>query len=115
MTERNADGRFGRQDKKVRGRPFQKGQTRPAGSGRRAGTPNKLTLASREFLAALVDDPAVQEAVRQRIIKGDAVAFFRAVEHVLGRPAERANVNLAGQVDNKIEIRWLGAEHDTTS
>jgi hypothetical protein len=44
----------------------------------------------------------VQAAVRERIIAGDAVAFFRAVDHVLGRPKESVDVSLP-QADSLLE------------
>ena len=68
-----------------------------AKAGRPKGSPNKTTRAIKEFLAALADDGAIQEAVRDRILAGDAVAFFRAVDHVLGKPKE--SVEVTGNVD----------------
>jgi hypothetical protein len=73
---------------------FAPGNGRPANAGRRKGTPNRTTRAVREFLAALAEDVAIQDAVRERILAGDAVAFFRAVDHVLGRPKESVDVNV---------------------
>jgi hypothetical protein len=72
--------------------------------GRQKGTPNKTTRAIKEFLAQLVDDGAVQDAVRERILAGDAVAFFRAIDHVLGKPKEtiEANVTL-GTLSERIK------------
>jgi hypothetical protein len=81
---RAADGRL------ANGRFAEK--SRPA--GRKKGTPNKTTRPIKEFLAALADDNAVQGAVRERILAGDAVAFFRAVDHVLGKPKESVDVTL---------------------
>jgi hypothetical protein len=69
----------------------------PKRGGRKRGTPNKATRAVKEFLTALANDAAVQDAVRERILAGDAVAFFRVVDHVLGRPKE--SVELTGNVD----------------
>jgi hypothetical protein len=52
----------------------------------------------------LADDGAIQEAVRERILAGDAVAFFRAVDHVLGKPKESveltANVDIAARLED---------------
>ena len=79
---------------------------KPPTSGRRKGTPNKLTLAARQFLAELMDDPEVQAGVRARILAGDTVAFFRAVEHVIGKPRERVDVTTAGP----ITLCWAGEE-----
>jgi hypothetical protein len=56
------------------------------------------------LVAQLVDDGAVQDAVRERILAGDAVAFFRAIDHVLGKPKEtiEANVTL-GTLSERIK------------
>ena len=95
MTEHLSNGQFAKKEVseqssqnlprkgKPRGKPFPKGHT-----GRPPGTPNKLTRDVKEFLAALVASQRVQEAVEARIEKGDAVAFFRALEHVVGKPRE---------------------------
>lgn len=64
--------------------------------GRALGTPNKITRDVKEFLAELVADTEVQGAVKGRIIKGDAVAFFRALEQVVGKPSENVNLNMPG-------------------
>ena len=76
---------------------FAPGGARPAKSGRAKGTQNRTTRAIKEFLAALAEDVAIQDAVRERILAGDAVVFFRAVDHVLGRPKE--SVDVTGNVD----------------
>jgi hypothetical protein len=89
---READGRLSNGRFASKSRPV----------GRRKGTPNKSTRAIKEFLVALADDGAVQEAVRKRIVAGDAVAFFRAVDHVLGKPKESVDVN-APQADVILE------------
>jgi hypothetical protein len=89
---RAADGRL------ANGRFAEK--SRPA--GRKKGTPNKTTRPIKEFLAALADDDAVQGAVRERILAGDAVAFFRAVDHVLGKPKESVDVSMP-QADQLLE------------
>jgi hypothetical protein len=81
---------------------FAPGHARLPKAGRRKGTPNKATRPIREFLAALADDGAVQEAVRERIVSGDAVAFFRAVDHVLGKPRESVDVSMP-QADQLLE------------
>jgi hypothetical protein len=65
--------------------------------GRQKGTPNKTTRAVKEFLAELVDDPLVQQAVRERIKKGDVTGFFRALENVVGKP--RQSVEVSGNVE----------------
>jgi hypothetical protein len=76
----------------------------PKKRGRPKGSLNKTTRKVKEFLAALCDNADVQEAVQERILKGDAVAFFRALEHVVGKPKETTDIS--GKVD--INFRWLG-------
>ena len=110
MPEHLSDGKFASKDvtgaaraksagKRVRGRPFQ-----PGNKFTRAGVPNKTTRAVKEFLAALVDEPDVQDAVKARIMKGDAVAFFRALEQVIGKPTERQEIEHSGSVTLKHEL-----------
>ena len=82
---------------KPRGRPFAKGNP-----GKPPGTQNKLTRDVKEFLAALVNSVRVQEAVEARIEKGDAVAFFRALEHVVGKPKETVDANVKGD----LTVKW---------
>ena len=104
MSEHLANGQFAakevsensapvRKKCKPRGRPFAKGNP-----GKPPGTQNKLTRDVKEFLAALVASQRVQEAVEARIEKGDAVAFFRALEHVLGKPKENVDLNITGSI-----------------
>lgn len=96
MGEHLANGQFARKELSedaptktvTKSGRFQKGHSKLG--GRAKGTPNRTTRAVKEFLAELVDDPEVQEAVRGRIVKGDAVAFFRALENVVGKPKENA-------------------------
>ena len=82
-----------------RGR-FRKG--RPKTGGRRRGTPNRATRAVKEFLAEILDRADVQDAIRQRILKGDTAAFFKAVEHVIGKPRQAVEVNQ----DTEVAFRW---------
>lgn len=70
--------------KRGRGRPFAKGNP-----GRPPGIPNKLTRDVKQFLDDLVTDVDVQEAVRDRLKKGDTVGFFRALENAIGKPVEK--------------------------
>jgi hypothetical protein len=81
---------------------FQKGHRKLG--GRRKGTPNRLTRAVKAFLAELCDSPAVQEAVQARVLKGDTVAFFRALEHVVGKPRQAVEVNQ----DSRVVYSWAG-------
>lgn len=95
MPTREVEGKGGR---------FQKGRRKTG--GRQRGTPNRVTRAVRDFLADLVERPDVQEAVRVRILKGDTIAFFRALEHVLGKPRQALEVNQ----DAAITFRWAEVE-----
>lgn len=83
----------------TRGR-FQKG--RPKTGGRRKGTPNRATRAVKLFLAALCDDVRVQAAVKARVLRGDTIAFFRALEHVIGKPRQAMDV----RQDAEVVYRW---------
>lgn len=105
MTEHLSNGQFARKEvtspeKETCNKLFQKGG--PGGPGRKKGVPNKTTRAVKEFLAALVDDPETQEAVQERIRKGDAIAFFRALEHVVGKPKETVEANVTAR------FSWAG-------
>lgn len=105
MTEHLSNGQFARKEvtspeKETCNKLFQKGG--PGGPGRKKGVPNKLTRKVKEFLEALVDDVETQDAVQERIRKGDAVAFFRALEHVVGKPKETIDANVTA------EFRWAG-------
>jgi hypothetical protein len=94
LSEHLSNGQFASKDvtgaapnkRKPNKGSFKKGK--PPGPGRPPGCPNKLTRDVKEFLQALVNKQSVQEAVEARIEKGDAVAFFRALEHVVGKPRE---------------------------
>ena len=75
-------------------------KSRPA--GRKKGTPNRATRAIKEFLAQLVEDVGVQDAVRERILASEVGAFFRAIDHVIGKPRETIDATQAGN----ITISW---------
>jgi len=57
-----------------RGGRFVKGAKRPPGSGRRRGTPNRVTREVKEFLAEVLKKPEVQDTLEARLVKGDTVA-----------------------------------------
>ena len=80
---------------------FQKG--RPKTGGRRKGTPNRATKAVKEFLSDLLERPDVQDAIRDRILRGDTTAFFKAVEIVHGKPRQALEVNQ----DSHVVFKWL--------
>ena len=73
---------------------FHRGSTRPPNAGRRRGVANKTTRAVKEFLAELCDDPAVQAAVRERILAGDITGFFRAIDKILPDPAKAVQMDV---------------------
>lgn len=100
--DRLSNGQFAEKRGKPRGRPFKKGH--PKVAGRQKGTPNKATRKVKEFLAALVDNVGVQEAVEGRILKGDAVAFFRALEHVVGKPKETVEFDVTLRIGERIKL-----------
>lgn len=54
----------------IRGRPFQPGHAKVG--GRRRGTPNNATHQIRSIARGLLEDPAYQRALRQRLIAGSA-------------------------------------------
>ena len=110
MSEHLSNGQFARKEvtegvrvKKTRKNRDQIGGGKP-GPGRPPGMPNKITREVKEFLGLLVNKVSVQEAVEARIEAGDAVAFFRALEHVIGKPKENAGEPI------KLEavFRWEG-------
>jgi hypothetical protein len=82
-----------------RGR-FQKGRAKTG--GRKAGTPNRATRAVKQFLSELLDRADVQDGIRKRIMQGDTAAFFRALEHVVGKPRQAMEVSQ----DAEVLIRW---------
>jgi len=94
VRKRESDGRFAAKEPK--GKPFEKGHAKLG--GRKKGVPNKTTRAVKEFLAEILDRADVQDAIRQRILKGDTAAFFKAVEHVLGKPKQSVGVAQTGPI-----------------
>lgn len=80
---------------KVRGRPFKKGTPKPPNSGRKPGVRNKVTRAVREFLTEMADDPKVQKAFKDQVVRGDRgsmQAYLGVVAHIIGRPKETVSV-----------------------
>ncbi|HVO12830.1 MAG TPA: hypothetical protein VMX54_18965 [Vicinamibacteria bacterium] len=57
-------------------------------------------------MAAIISKLSVQDAIEKRILKGDTAAFFKAVEHVIGKPRQATDVNQASTV----VFRWAGEE-----
>lgn len=56
------------------------------GPGRPKGSQNKATVAAKAFLTKLVEDPKVQAAVRRKVLKGETVGFFRAIDKIVPDP-----------------------------
>ena len=103
MTEHLSNGQFAKKEVTEGSSRSQNKETCRIGTGKRGpgrpkGSPNKLTRAAKDFLAELCEDTEVQAAVKGRILKGDAVAFFRALEHVLGKPKENVDLNITGSI-----------------
>lgn len=93
------------------GRPFERGHKKVG--GRQRGTPNRITRSVKEFLAELVDDPEVQEAVRRRIIqKGDVAGFLGVAAHILGRPRESVQVETTPNM-GKLLVMALQAKNES--
>lgn len=82
---------------------FTPGHTRVG--GRRKGTPNKATVAWKEFVTDLCQDPAVQRATRRSVLKGKTELVFKAAEHAFGKPKE--TVELRGEFKM---IAWPDSE-----
>jgi len=53
-------------------------------------------------LPATLDRADVQDAIRDRILSGDTGAFFKAVEHVIGKPRQAVELNQ----DAEVVFRW---------
>ena len=68
-----------------RGR-FRKG--RPKTGGRKRGSPNKVTREVKAFLAEVLKKPAVQDALEEKLVKGDTTAFFKGL-HGQSMPQEQ--------------------------
>jgi hypothetical protein len=58
----------------------------------------------KEFLSEILDCPDVQDAIEQRILKGDTTAFFKALEMVHGKP--RQAVELSQDGPTEIVVSW---------
>ena len=64
------------------------GSHKTPGSGRKRGTPNKVRALSREIARAFVDDPAYRDALRARLLAGEAGAMEALMwAYAYGRPA----------------------------
>lgn len=92
---------------KPRGRPFKKGQPRPANAGRKKGTPNRAPVAVREFFRAMTEDPDVQDAFRAQILAGDKgsmAAFLGAAAHVIGKPRETIQLDTTPNMARLLQL-----------
>jgi hypothetical protein len=93
-----------------RGRPFKKGEPRPAKAGRKKGTPNRVTRDLKEFIQDVVSDVSVQEAVRDSIRDRDKSAmagFLGLAAHAIGRPKETVELSASPSL---AKILLLAAE-----
>ena len=79
---------------------FLKGRAKTG--GRRKGTPNRVTRKVKEFLSGLLDRVDVQDAICNRILKGDTTAFFKAVEIVHGKPRQTVEQGLTGPMEIRL-------------
>lgn len=78
---------------------------RPAGSGRKKGTPNKATAVARAFLENLCSDKAVQKVVKDRVLAGETAGFFRAIDKLVPDPPRE--MKLSGDLRM---IQWPDGE-----
>lgn len=78
--------------------------------GRVAGTPNKATRAVKEFLAELCDDPEIQAAIKERILSGDTMGFFKALDKMMPDPVKKVELDV-----NAEWVRVLPAGDDVGS
>jgi hypothetical protein len=53
-----------------------------------------VSRAAKEFLSELIDDPAVQASVRERVLAGDTLGFFRALEMIHGKAKQSSDVTV---------------------
>ena len=68
--------------------PRPPGSDKTPGSGRRRGTPNKRQVLSREIARSFIDDPAYRDALRARLLAGEAGSMEVLLWHYgYGRPA----------------------------
>lgn len=81
--------------------PFVKGQPRPPNAGRKKGTPNRETRAARDFLADLCQDPKVQAVVRRKVLKGETMGFFKAIDKIVPDPPRSLNIHA--------DVEWMTA------
>jgi len=91
--DRISNGQFAPGRKaKPRGKPFEKGHKKQG--GRQKGTPNRASRAFKEWCRAVTERQDVQEAIEDRMLRGDSIAFFRAAEQGFGKAVENLTVDL---------------------
>jgi hypothetical protein len=73
-----------------RGRPFPKGHPKPPTSGRKAGTPNRVTPSIKALMHELVaEEPAaIKAAIRTKLLAGDTAMTTLFAYYLDGKPAE---------------------------
>ena len=68
---------------------FKKGQSGNP-SGKKVGTPNRITAQAREMAALIVDDPEYREGLRRRMIAGTAAHMEPLLwAYAKGKPVDR--------------------------
>lgn len=84
--------------------PFQKGQPRPPGAGRKKGSPNKASLPWKALTALICEDPAHQVALLNVTLERPEL-IFKAAEHSYGKPKETKEIvgefRMIGWPDNE--------------
>ena len=75
-------------------------------NGRPKGSQNKVTKAAKDFITELADDPAVQRAVRRKILKGDIQGYLGALKYVLRQQPTEIEAKLS--VDRLIVFEGTG-------
>ena len=70
------------------------GLKRGGSSGRPKGTPNKASLAAKEFCASVVDDPVYQAGIRRRALTGKLSPVVECMiwYYAKGKPKEMMSV-----------------------
>lgn len=80
-------------------RPFQPGQSRPPGSGRKKGTPNRPVVAIRELFDGMVHSAEYQYRLKRDFTRRHLHPSIEALvwAYLLGKPKE--SLEISGQVD----------------
>ncbi len=83
-----------RQRSRAGGRPFQKGQPRPPGAGRKKGSKNKVPTEIKAFMREFMSSEQYQKNVKVRVLAGKAPAVELCGLHWTGgKPKETHEVS----------------------